>query len=254
VSGSLSRRKFVTAAFATAGGTAGLAAAARLANRYGLIPPDWGGIYGPGETLTYAAQRILTSHHSLAREFNRGEISRAIPVNGKPPETDPYEKLLARGFSDWRLRVDGLVAHPSSFSLAELKSYPWRSQITQQACEEGWSFIAEWTGIPLSHVLNLVGVYPEAKYVVALPFDASWESIDMADALHPQTLLAFGMNGKEMPTGHGAPLRLRVPRQLGYKSVKYLSRITVVDNFKKIGKGSGGSNSDDYGYSWYAGI
>jgi DMSO/TMAO reductase YedYZ molybdopterin-dependent catalytic subunit len=130
---------------------------------------------------------------------------------------------------------------------------PSRTQITHQACEEGWSFIAEWTGVPLSYVLDRVGVQQRARYVVFFPFDTSWDSLDMPDAWHPQTLLAYAMNGKELPAEHGAPLRLRVPRQLGYKSVKYLSRITVTDTLKNIGKGLG-SISPEIGYSWYAGI
>ena len=149
--------------------------------------------------------------------------------------------------------MEGLVAHPLALSLAELKSFPSRNQITHQACEEGWSFIAEWSGVPLSYVLNLVGVRREAKYVVFFPFDESWDSLDMSDAWHPQTLLAYGMNRQELPTPHGAPVRLRVARQLGYKSVKYLSRITVTDTMKNIGKGLG-SISPEIGYSWYAGI
>ncbi len=227
--------------------------AARLADRYGLIPPDHAGIYGAGETLTYAAQKLLMSHHSLAREFNRSDISKVFPVNGEVPENETYHRLLAHGFADWRLTVEGLVAHPLALSLAELKSFPSRNQITHQACEEGWSFIAEWSGVPLSYVLNLVGVRREAKYIVFFPFDESWDSLDMSDAWHPQTLLAYGMNGQELPTPHGAPVRLRVARQLGYKSVKYLSRITVTDTLKNIGKGLG-SISPEIGYSWYAGI
>jgi DMSO/TMAO reductase YedYZ molybdopterin-dependent catalytic subunit len=253
MSGILSRRKLIKTGLAAAAGTSGLGVAAHLANRYGLIPPDHGGIYGVGETLTYAAQRLLMSHHSLAREFNRSEISNVFPINGQPPENETYERQLAGGFADWRLTVDGLVARPSSFSLAELKRYPSRSQITHQACEEGWSFIAEWTGVPLSYVLNLAGVHPQAKYVVFFPFDESWDSLDMPDAWHPQTSLAYGMNGQDLPTPHGAPVRLRVARQLGYKSVKYLSHITVTDTLKNIGKGLG-SISPEIGYSWYAGI
>ena len=250
------RRKLITTGFAAAAGASGLAVAARLADRYGLIPPDHGGVYGVGETLTYAAQRLLTSSHSLAREFDRRDISKVAPVNGGPPETDGYQRLLAGKFAEWRLVVDGLVARPSSFSLADLKRFPSRSQITHQACEEGWSFIAEWTGVPLSHVLNLVGVSTRAQYVVFFAFggtESFWDSLDMPDAWHPQTLIAYGMNGQELPTGHGAPARLRVPRQLGYKSVKYLSRITVVDTVKDIGTGLG-SSAPDFGYSWYAGI
>jgi DMSO/TMAO reductase YedYZ molybdopterin-dependent catalytic subunit len=253
MSDKVSRRRLITTGLAAAASVSGLAVAARLADKYGLVPPDHGGIYGVGETLTYAAQRVLMSFHSQAREFNRSEISKVIPVNGPPPKTDPYQRLLAGGFADWRLTIDGLIAHPVSFSLDQIKRFPARSQITHQACEEGWSFIAEWTGVQLSFVLNLVGVRPEAKYVVFYPFDESWDSLDMADAFHPQTFLAYGMNGQEIPAGHGAPLRLKVARQLGYKNVKYLSHITVTDSLKNIGKGMG-SAAPEYGYSWYAGI
>lgn len=249
---SISRRKLITTGL-TAAGACGLGIAARLAGRYGLIPPDHGGIYGAGETLTYAAQKLLMSHHSLAREFNRSEISKVVPVNGDVPANETYERLSAGRFADWRLVVDGLVARPFAFSLAELKSFPARTQITHQACEEGWSFIAEWTGVPLSYVLDSAGVHPKAKYVAFFPFDESWDSLDMSDASHPQTLLAYGMNGQELPAPHGAPLRLRVARQLGYKSVKYLARISVTDTLKNIGKGLG-SISPEIGYSWYAGI
>jgi DMSO/TMAO reductase YedYZ molybdopterin-dependent catalytic subunit len=263
MSGMLTRRKLITTGLAAAAGASGLGVAAYLADRYGLVPPDHGGIYGIGETLTYAAQRILMSRHSLAREFTRGEISKVAPVNGAPPENETYQRLLGGGFADWRLAVDGLVTHPSSFSLADLRRFPARSQITHQACEEGWSFIAEWSGVPLSFILNLVGVQPQAKYVVFIPFDNPphrgepshvwWESIDMVDAWHPQTLLAYGMNGQDLPAPHGAPVRLRVARQLGYKNVKYLYRMTVTDTVKNIGQGLGGSNPEA-SYSWYAGI
>jgi DMSO/TMAO reductase YedYZ molybdopterin-dependent catalytic subunit len=261
MSRAFSRRKLITTGLATAAGASGLAVAARLADRYGLIPPDHGGAYGIGQTLTYASQRPLMSHpSSLAREFNRSEISKICPINGPPPESEPYQRLLAGSFADWRLTIDGLVARPSSFSLAELKRLPSSSQITHQACEEGWSFIAEWTGVPLAYVLNLVGVLPSAKYVMFFPFGEKgaplgkkWGSLDMLDAWHPQTLLAYGMNGQELPTPHGAPLRVRVPRQLGFKSLKYLSRITVTDTVKNIGKGWG-SSSPEHGFSWYGGI
>lgn len=250
MSGKVSRRKLVVAGLA---GASGLGVAARLAERYGLVPPDGGGLYGAGETLTYAAQRLLTSHGSMAREFDRSQISKVVPVNGEPPRTEPYRRLLADAFRNWRLTVQGLVARPTSFSLAELKQLPSRTQITEQACEEGWSVIVEYTGVPLSSVLNRVGVGTRAKYVVFFPFDDAWDSLDMADAWHPQTLLAYRMNGQELPTPHGAPLRLRVPRQLGYKSVKYLSRILVTDTLKNVGNGLG-SISPELGYSWYAGI
>ena len=253
MSAAVSRRQLIISGLTVAAGAAGLAGGIRAANRYGLIPPDYQGLYGIGETLTYASQRLLMGRESLAREFSRSDISRVIPVNGRAPRTDPYQRLLADRFRDWRLTVDGLVARPSSFSLAELYRYPAHTQITHQACEEGWSFIAEWTGVRLSHVLDLVGVDPRARWVVFFPFDDFWESIDMADALHPQTILALGMNGSSIPPDHGAPVRLRVARQLGYKSIKYLSRVTVTDTLKPFGKGLGGINPE-YGYSWWAGI
>ena len=248
-----SRRKLITAGLTTAAGASSLAVAANLAERYGLIPPDHGGIYGIGETLTFASQRLLT-RHSLAREFPRSEISRPPFANGRPPRSEEFLRLQAGGFADWRLAVDGMVARPRSFSLAELKSYPTRGQITHLACEEGWSFIAEWTGVPLSHILEVAGILPQAKYVVYFSIQPHWwDSVDMADALHPQTLITHGMNGSDLPVGNGGPLRLRVPRQLGYKSVKYITRLTVTDSLKGFGKGLG-AGAPEAGYAWYSGI
>ena len=250
--GNFSRRKMIAAGIGATAGAGGLALAASIAGRYGLIPPDDGGLYGAGEALTYAAQRRLT-RHSMAREFSRSQITAPF-ANGEPPTDDEFRRLQAGGFADWRLAVDGMVARPASFSLAELKSYPSRSQITHLACEEGWSFIAEWTGVPLAHVLNVVGILPQAKYVAYFSIERGWwDSLDMADALHPQTFLTYGMNGGELPAGHGGPLRIRVPRQLGYKNVKYITRLTVTDSLKSFGKGLG-SASPEAGYAWYAGI
>ncbi|MBL8233059.1 MAG: molybdopterin-dependent oxidoreductase [Bryobacterales bacterium] len=249
----ISRRKWLSVGLGGAAGASGLAAAARIADRYGLIPPDHGGLYGPGETLTYASQRLIT-RHSLAREFARSQISRVPFANGSVPKEERFQKLLAAGPEAWRLTVDGMVARPGAFHLSDLRSQPSSRQITQLICEEGWSFIAEWTGVALSHVLQLAGVQPQAKYVVYFSAEEGWwESIDMADALHPQTLLTYGMNGADLPAPHGGPLRLRVPRQLGYKSVKFVNRLTVTDSMKGFGKGLG-SASPEYGYAWYAGI
>ena len=249
----LTRRKLITTGLVAGAGVAGLAVAAKLASRYGLIPPDAGGIYGPGETLTYAAQRLLTKH-SMAREFSANQVSTHPFANEVAPLGDEFERFKQGGFADWRLKVDGLVARPASFSLSELKNFPRQSHITMIQCEEGWSYIAEWTGVPLSHVLDLVGVGPQARYVVYRSIQPDWwESIDMADALHPQTILALGMNGGELPVGFGGPLRLRVMRQLGYKSVKYITSLTLTDDIKKFGKGLG-SASPEAGYAWYAGI
>jgi len=247
------RRKLIATGLAAGAGAAGLVVAAKLAAHYGLVPPDSGGIYGPGETLTYAAERILT-RHSLAREFSPNQVSKDPFANEVAPLGDGFQRLQHGGFADWRLRVDGLVARPASFSLAELKNFPRRSHITMIQCEEGWSYIAEWTGVPLSHVLELVGAAPQARYVVYHSIQPDWwESIDMADALHPQTLLTLGMNGGELPVGFGGPLRMRVARQLGYKNVKYITQLTVADNLKQFGKGLG-SASPEAGYAWFAGI
>ena len=249
----LSRRKLIKAGVAAAAGVSGIGIAAHLAHKYGLVPPDHGGIWGLGETLNYASQRLLT-RHSLAREFPRSMISKPPMANELAPPSDAFKRLQAGGFADWRLTVDGMVAKPTTFSLAQLKSYPSRSQITILACEEGWSYIAEWIGVPLSLVLDAVGILPEAKYIVYHSFEPDWwDSIDMADALHPQTFLAYGMNGDDLPVGNGGPLRMRVPRQLGYKSVKFVAHLTVSDSMKKFGKGLG-SAAPEAGYAWYAGI
>jgi DMSO/TMAO reductase YedYZ molybdopterin-dependent catalytic subunit len=249
----LSRRKLITTGLAATAGALGLGAATRIAQKYGMVPPDHGGIYGLGETLTYASQRLLT-RHSLAREFLRSQISKPPFPNETPPLSDAFKHFQAGGFSDWRLSVNGLVARPASFSVDQLKSYPSHSQITMLQCEEGWSYIAEWIGVPLSQILQAVEVHPQARYVVYFSIDPEWwESIDMADALHPQTFLAYGMNGSELPVGNGGPLRLRLPRQLGYKSVKYITHLTVTDSLKSFGKGLG-SAAPESGYAWYAGI
>ena len=159
-------------------------------------------------------------------------------ANELAPPSDEFKKLQAGGFTDWRLTVDGTVANPTTFSLADLRSLPSRSQITMLACEEGWSYIAEWIGTPLSHVLEAAGIHPQAQYVVYRSIEPDWwDSIDMADALHPQTFVTYGMNGGDLPVGNGGPLRLRVPRQLGYKSIKFITHLTVTDRHEEIRPG-----------------
>jgi DMSO/TMAO reductase YedYZ molybdopterin-dependent catalytic subunit len=249
----ISRRTMITRGLSAAAGLSGLAAAARIAERYGLIPPDHGGLYGPGETLTYAAQRVLT-RHSLAREFSRSQISRPPFANETAPPTEDFKHLQAGGFKDWKLSIEGLVAQPSSVSVDDIRRLPASRQITEIACEEGWSYVAEWIGAPLADVLRLVGPMPQARYVVYFSIEKSWwDSIDMADALHPQTLVAYAMNDADLPVPFGGPLRLRVPRQLGYKSVKFINRLVVTDDLKQFGKGLG-SSAPESGYAWYAGI
>jgi DMSO/TMAO reductase YedYZ molybdopterin-dependent catalytic subunit len=251
----LARRRFITAGLATAAGASAVGAAVYLAERYGLIPPDHAGIIGVGETLTYATQRLMTALHSLAREFKRSDISKVAPVNGPHPMDEKYLAFLADGFKDWRLSVEGLVSRPVSLSLEEMRRLPAESHITLHACEEGWSYIAEWTGVRLATVLDLVQTRPEAAYIAFEPFAnpnqsrslvrALWETIDMDDALHPQTLLAYAMNGERLPADHGAPIRLRLSRHLGYKNTKYLSRIIVTDRRDFYRKSRG---------TWYGGI
>jgi DMSO/TMAO reductase YedYZ molybdopterin-dependent catalytic subunit len=250
----ITRRTLIKTALGTAGVAAAGGLASLVAKRNGLVPPDNDGLYGVGETLTYAAQRVLLPGRSLAREFSRSQISENFPAFGTTmPELQAYLMSMVENFENWRLLVDGLVARTARFSLADLKQLPSRTQVTEHICEEGWSAIGEWTGVQLSRVLDTTGVKPGAKYVVFYCADRHWGSLDMADALHPQTLLAYGMNGRDLQVPHGAPVRLRVERQLGYKSLKYIGRITVTDTLKNIGKGLGGSDPEA-GYSWYAGI
>ena len=249
----ISRRKLITTGLAASAGVAGLVTAERLAQRYGLIPPDHGGIYGAGETMTYAAQRLLT-RHSLAREFSKSMISKDPFANPTANPGKEFEQHRAQGFRDWKVQVDGMVERPTTFSLSDLKSMTRRSHITEVACEEGWSYIAEWIGTPLATVLQEVGLHPRTRYIAYFSMEQGWwESIDMADALHPQTLLTWGMNDGDLPESFGGPLRMRVPRQLGYKSVKYIARLTATDSLKRYGKGLG-SAAPEAGYSWFGGI
>jgi DMSO/TMAO reductase YedYZ molybdopterin-dependent catalytic subunit len=216
------------------------------------------------ESLTEATQRALVGPQTMAREFGEADISPAFKANGtvEPSEAD-YQALAANAFADYRLAVDGLVETPLSLSLADLRALPARTQITRHDCVEGWSCIGKWTGTPLSEVLLRAVLKPQARYIVLHCFDALektldgsgqyYESIGLEDATHPQTILAYSMNGETLPIAHGAPLRLRVERQLGYKMAKYVRRIEAVESFAHLGRGNGGF-WEDRGYEWYAGI
>ncbi len=209
--------------------------------------------------LTHETQKFLAGD-ALAPEYTRADIRQGMRPNGttEPADAD-YQAFAANGFADWRLTVSGLVERPLSLSLAELMAMPSRTQITRHDCVEGWSCIAEWTGVPLSHVLGLAGLRPEARFVYFRSMDTMerslagsvkyWESHDLRDSLHPQTILAYGMNGGALPIRNGAPLRLRVERQLGYKMAKYLQAIEVVPDLTDVG-----SYWAAKGYDWYAGI
>ena len=222
-------------------------------------------ILSGAEQLNLTGQRlVLTTSQPLAREYPASEISRDFKANGTvQPDSDEYRRMVLTEFTDWRLKIDGLVRKPASWSLDELRTMPSRTQITRHDCVEGWSAIGQWTGVPLSHLLQQTELMPNARYVVLRCADdligsrdgsgLYYESIDMVDAFHPQTIMAYAMNGKPLPVPHGAPLRLRVERQLGYKMAKYVMRIEVVEEFSKIGFGKGGF-WEDRGYEWYAGI
>ena len=247
----LTRRALLASGVVAAGATIGAALNA-AGRRFGLIPPDAGGIYGPGETLAYASHRVF-GRHALAREFPRTMISAKPFANSIAPPTEAFKRHQAANFATWRLSVHGHVARPASFSLAQLRAMEVRSQVTEVSCEEGWSYVAEWTGTPLATVLNSLGVLPSARWLVYYSSDPDWwESIDIDEALHSQTLLAWGMNGGDLPVPFGGPLRLRVPRQLGYKSVKFLDRLVLTDSLDSFGDGSGQS-AVTKGYAWYAG-
>ena len=246
----LTRRKALIAGLTSAGGLL-------LTGCSKKLPPTYGNILRMGDTLTYAAHRALLPGQSLAREYSHKDIT-SFPAIGttnpgdpnKPRPSDTYRRFQSSAFTDWRLSIEGLVARPGSYSLADLKRFPSRTQITRHTCEEGWSAIGEWTGVPLSRVLDAAGMLPTARFISYFSFDDWVDSIDLLDALHPQTLLAYGMNGRDLPVPHGAPVRLRVETQLGYKSMKYLQRIVVRDEFDDGGE----KGSIQNGWSWYAGI
>ncbi len=219
-------------------------------------------VLGGAERLSRGAQNLLTSRKSMAQEFSETELSPTFRSNGTAmPDNLEYQALARNGFSDWALEVGGLVEAPARFNLAALRQMRSRTQITRHDCVEGWSAIGKWTGVPLHEVLSRVRPMPRARYVVfycADPMasdgsDKYYESIDMEDAHHPQTILAYELNGEALPIENGAPIRVRVERQLGYKMAKYVMRIELVESFAHIGGGQGGY-WEDQGYEWYAGI
>jgi DMSO/TMAO reductase YedYZ molybdopterin-dependent catalytic subunit len=217
------------------------------------------------EGLTRRVQRLVQDRTALAQEFTEAEISRDFRANGSIGPGDPeYRALLQSGFADWRLVIDGLVERPLEFGLDELRRQPARTQITRHDCVEGWSSIGKWTGARLGPLLDRAGLKQEARYIVfhcadTLDPNATdganryYESIDLIDAYHPQTILAYAMNGRPLPVKYGAPARLRVERQLGYKHAKYVMRIEAVADYAHLGRGKGGF-WEDRGYEWYAGI
>ena len=250
----ISRRRLIGSIGASAGGLI-LSGCDRLDRS-----PAFRGLLRSGEGLTMRAQRIVTDRGALAREFSPADMSPIFRANGtRMPNTEAYRTHAGSGFRDWRLRIDGLVAQPTSLSLDQIRRMPLRTQITRHDCVEGWSAIGKWHGVPLKLLLDTAGLRSQARYIVfhcadrfgALPY---YESIDLIDSFHPQTILAWAMNDRPLPIPYGAPLRLRVERQLGYKHAKYVERIEAVASLAEVHGGKGGYWEDSNDYEWYAGI
>ena len=254
-----SRRTALRAALAGLG-TASLAGCDRLSNNAAFVD-----VRKSAQNLSHGAQRLVAGRQAMAQEFSEADVAAHFKANGTlVPRDADYRALMEGGFADWKLQVGGLVERPAAFTLAELRAMPSRTQITRHDCVEGWSTIGKWKGVQLAHVLAQVKPLPSAKFVVFRCADSMddpnaaadskyYESVDLDDAYHLQTVLAYELNDKPLPVNNGAPLRARIERQLGYKHAKYLMRIELVDSFDKIRDGKGGYWEDN-GYEWYAGI
>lgn len=248
----LTRRQMLVSAAA-----AGAAVVIGVDALRGRLP---GRLLAASQTLTIRTQRLLLRRRPLVREFPAADISALFPTNGTTrPIGEAYGRLAENGFDSWVLRVDGLVANPLALSLTQLRALPARSQITMHSCDEGWNAIAQWKGVMLGQLLSLAAPTSRASYVVFHCMDKRedgehyYESIDLFDAFHPQTILAYEMNGRPLPVAYGAPLRLRVETQIGYKNAKYVERIELADRLDGFGKGRGGWWEDSDNAVWYAG-
>ena len=254
-----SRRSVLRAALASVGGLS-LAGCDRLSSNTAFVD-----VLKSAEKLSHGAQRLVAGRNALAQEFSQADVAAHFKANGTlvPVDAD-YQALMRGGFKDWKLEVGGLVERPAEFTLAELRAMPSRTQITRHDCVEGWSAIGKWKGVQLSHLLAQVRPLPNAKFVVFRCADSMetpaagvdsryYESVDLDDAYHVQTVLAYELNDQPLPVNNGAPLRARIERQLGYKHAKYLMRIELVERFDHIRGGAGGYWEDN-GYEWYAGI
>jgi len=222
--------------------------------------PGFRKILFSGEKINQGLQRALSARTALAPEFRPDQMSPIFRTNGnRNPNTPDYNAMAGVQFAGWKLQVGGLVTRPLAISLAQLRAMPARTQITRHDCVEGWSAIGKWRGPLLGSILKLAGVRDTARFVVFTCADLMggqpyYESIDLIDAFHPQTILALALNDAPLDVGHGAPVRLRVERQLGYKQAKYIMKIDAVASLDGIGKGKGGYWEDAIGYDWYAGI
>lgn len=253
----MNKRQFLQRALAGVS-TLALAGCDRL-----TMSPWFTKVLSVGESLNQSVHQLVGGRRSMAQEFSVSDLSPLFRANGSiNPSDAPYRAMVADGFASWTLTVDGLVEQPATLTLAQLRAMPSRTQITRHDCVEGWSAIGQWTGVPLAQVLALARPKPNARYVVFHCADTYgkggtktpyYESVDMDDAYHAQTILAYALNGKPVPVANGAPLRLRVERQLGYKHAKFVTRLELVESFSHLGRGKGGY-WEDRGYQWYAGI
>tara|TARA_R110002124_G_scaffold88508_1_gene227113 strand:+ start:2388 stop:3146 length:759 start_codon:yes stop_codon:yes gene_type:complete len=249
----LTRRKLISSAAIGAGS---LLTGCDALNRN----PVFQNMLASAESGNFAVQRALGDRMQLASEYNIADLSPSFRANGtRDPGTSEYAASVAQGFADWQLRLTGLFSKPRQFSLAALQSLPQRTQITRHDCVEGWSAIGQWTGVPVKILLDVAGLRDSARFLVFHCADQLggrryYESIDLLDAYHPQTILAHRLNGEALPVANGAPLRLRVERQLGYKQAKYITGIEAVASLAGIGEGKGGYWQDVANYEWYAGI
>lgn len=242
-------------------GAAGAASLVALAGCDNLTQSSWfPSLLNRTERWTELVQRAVTPAGALAKEYSEADISPVFPANGNTdPATEVYAEMVRNDFADWNLLIDGLVETPTSWSLAAIKEMPARTQITRHDCVEGWSAIGKWTGVPLGDLMHIVRPLPEARYAVFYCADVDdegvpyYESMAIADCYHPQTILAYELSDQPLDVSHGAPLRLRFERQLGYKQAKYVQRIELVESLAGIGGGKGGYWEDE-GYEWYAGI
>jgi DMSO/TMAO reductase YedYZ molybdopterin-dependent catalytic subunit len=254
----VSGRRRVLRGVLAAAGTVLLSACDKLSHNESFV-----NFLKSAQHLSRSAHKAIAGRKAMAQEFSEAEIAPRFRSNGTlMPRDEAYRALVRGSFADWKLQIAGLVETPAAFSLAELRAMPSRTQITRHDCVEGWSCIGKWKGVPLAHLLAQVKPLPQAKYVVfrcADSMDAGtndstyYESVDLDDAYHVQTILAYDLNGAPLPMSNGAPLRARIERQLGYKHAKYVMRIELVDSFEKIRGGNGGY-WEDQGYEWYAGI
>jgi DMSO/TMAO reductase YedYZ molybdopterin-dependent catalytic subunit len=253
-----SRRHALRGALAGLGAMT-LAGCDRLSHNEGFVDALKG-----AEQLSRGVHRGIGNRRAMAQEFAEADVAAHFKANGtQMPRDADYQAQLKNGFADWRLEVGGLVERPAAYTLAELRAMPSRTQITRHDCVEGWSSIGKWKGVPLAHVLGLVQPKASARYVLFRCADSMdepeagdsryYESVDLDDAFHPQTLLAYDLNGQPLPVANGAPLSARIERQLGYKHAKYVMRIELIERFDTIRGGRGGYWEDN-GYEWYAGI